>query len=345
MKRIYSIDFFKLLFAYFIALGHFGANVTPNGGVTVQLFFVISGFFLGKKFYEKNKDKRIIEYNQWDYTIDHVKSLYSHYIFSLVIMVLYSLMIHFVKFIRTMDISQLSAIFKEMYSLIPEILLLQNVGFFGGGINYPLWQVCTLVVASYFIYGLLCINEKLSREMIFPAAVLMIQAFLSTGVDSWGTVVFFHTPILRAFSALCIGVLVYYFITTHYYKTITEKKWLFNIASLVAFLTLFIYNDYHNIHLITFVVLFLAMYDINSWINKILNLKIFKDFGKLSYAIYLNHALVINILNLHIYPRVNQLIDGKLTNCCRIIVFLILLTIYSIATLCIVGKIEDLKKN
>ena len=45
MKRIYSIDFIKLLFAYIIALGHFGAQLSPGGYVTVQIFILFLAIF------------------------------------------------------------------------------------------------------------------------------------------------------------------------------------------------------------------------------------------------------------------------------------------------------------
>ncbi len=338
MKRIYSIDFFKLLFAYLIALGHFGANVAPGGGVTVQLFFIISGFFLGKKFYEKRNANLTREYNQCDYTKDHLKSLYPHYIFSLLILALYFLLKQLVDLLRQPSLSQVSVILKDLYSLIPELFLLQNTGFFGGGINYPLWQLCVLVICSYFIYGLLCVNEKLSREIIFPAAILMIQAFLKTGVNLWGTEGFFHVPLLRAFSPLCIGVLTYYLTTTHYYKYIKSKKWLFNIASILSFVTLFVYKSHESVFLITFVVLLLAMYDTDSWINKLLNYKIFKSFGTLSYAVYLNHALIKYVLVEDIFPRISKLFDFQFSDSHRNIIFLVVLTIYSIITMCAVNK-------
>lgn len=336
MKRIYSLDFFKLLFAYLIALGHFGVKVSPGGGVTVQLFFIISGYFLGKKFYDKRKSGQS-DYNQWNYTKDHVKSLYPHYIFSLLVLAVYFLIEPISAFLQNPSIDGISGIFKDLYSLIPEALILQNVGFFGGGINYPLWQVCVLIVSSYFVYGLLCVNEKLSREMIFPAAILMIQALLHTDVNVWGTQIFFHVPLLRAFSPLCIGVLTYYLTTTCYYQQITSKKWLFNIASILCLITLFVYKGYHNIFLITFVVFLLAIVDETSWVNKLLNRKIFKRFGSFSYAIYLNHALIKYVLN-HIFPRISKTFEISLTSTHKAIIFLVVLTVYSIITLWFVNK-------
>ena len=160
MRRIYSIDFFKLLFAYFIALSHFGVATSPSAVSVVQIFYIISGFFLAKKFYSKSFSDGGKTYNQWDYTKQHVASLYPHYIFSLIMILLFfAVRMLFVLFANP-SFANLSNIIKLFYDVIPEALLLQNTGFFGGGINFPLWQLCALIISGYFIYALLCINEK-----------------------------------------------------------------------------------------------------------------------------------------------------------------------------------------
>ena len=339
MKRIYSFDVFKLVFAYLIAFFHYGVEVPPGPNVTVQLFFIISGFFLGKKFYDKHRADPDNKYDQICYTKDHVKSLYPHYIFSLAVLTVYTFIVGVLTFLREPSGYHLVRIAKDIYAIIPELLFLQDAGFFGGGTNYPLWQLCTLLISGYFVYGLLYKNEKLSREFIFPAAILMIQAYLYSSGEIWGTVLFFNIPLMRAFSPLCIGVLAYYFTTTSYYRFLTSKKLLFNLASVFAFLSLFAPEGYHNIFLITFVVLLLAMYEPDSWVNKLLNRKIFKHFGQLSYAIYLNHALVIYAMKDFLFPAVFGSSDVAVTDFAKHGIYLATLTVYSIFTVFAVNKL------
>lgn len=342
MKRIYSFDVFKLVFAYLIAVFHFGTEIPPGPGIAVELFFIISGFFLGKKFYDKYQADPENKYDQICYTKDHVKSLYPHYIFSLIVLTVYTFIAGVITFLRQPSAYQIVMIVKNVYAAIPELFFLQNTGFFGGGTNYPLWQLCTLIISGYFVYGLLYKNEKLSREFIFPAAILMIQAFLASSDDIWGTVVFFHIPLLRAFSPLCIGVLVYYFTTTSYYQFIRSKKLLFNLASVFAFLSLFVPDGYHNIYLITFVFLLLAMYEPESWVNKLLNRKIFKGCGQMSYAVYLNHAVVIDLLKEQIFPLLFGASETASVSLLKHIIFVAVLTVYSVFTVFIVKKLSQL---
>ena len=50
MKRRYSFDVLKFVFSIMIALYHFGVYI-PGVSYAVQFFFMISGYFLGRKIY------------------------------------------------------------------------------------------------------------------------------------------------------------------------------------------------------------------------------------------------------------------------------------------------------
>ena len=334
MKRIYSLDLFKLVFAYIIALGHFGTTVAPGSGVTVQIFFIISGFFLARTFYKKSYPYKENGYNQWNYTLDHVKSLYPHYLFSLVILAICKLPMEALESARPLYTGA-----QKLYELIPELLLIQNIGIFEGGINYPLWQMCTLLISGYFVYGALCVNEKISRHIVFPAAIILIQVLLKQGVDVWGAVGGFHIPLLRAFSPLCIGVLTYYLTTTQYYTLLKNRSILFNSLSVLALVSIFLFKGHQNIYLITFVMVLLALYDETSWLNRIFNRRLFCRFGEFSYAIYLNHALIISLMRWVGFPGLQKVLGVELSKGVQNVVYLAVLTVYSVVTLYIVKKI------
>lgn len=329
-----------MLFAYFIALGHFGVATSPSANPTVQIFYIISGFFLAKKFYSKSFSDGGKSYNQWDYTKQHVGALYPHYIFSLIMILLFYAVRLLFAFFANPSFSHISDVIKLFYDAIPEALLLQNTGFFGGGINYPLWQLCALIIAGYFVYALLCINEKIARMVIFPAAILMIQAFLKTKVDIWGTVGFFHIPLLRAFSPLCIGVLVYYFTTTEYYEKLKSQKLVYNLAAVISLVLIFFADERKNVFLIIFPLVLVSLYDENSWLNKIFNYSIFKKFGDFSYAVYLNHALIKRILELELFPRLKVNFGFEFLHWQKVLLYLVLITAYSILTVFIVNRLK-----
>lgn len=339
MKRIYSLDLLKLVFAFVIAFFHFGTTISPGPTITVQIFFIISGFFLGKKFYSRTFPDPEKGYTQWNYTLDHVKSIYPHYLLSLVVIFLYMLARSVLEFLSSPSFDQLSAIAVDFYNQIPDLLLLQSAYRFHESYNYPLWQLSALVISGYFVYGLLCHNEKLSRTLLFPAAILMVQSLLNTGVDLWANYGPFYVPLLRAFSPLCIGVLAYYFTTTPYYARLKARKVPFNLAVLLSLVSIFLFGDRANIFLITTVILIWGCYDAHSWINALLNRKIFRHCGDLSYAVYLNHALVARFLQARVFPRL------ALPVWQQNLAYFILLTVYSVFTLFLVNKWKGRKAH
>lgn len=343
-QRIYSIDVLKLVFAYIIAFFYFGTTIAPGPTVAVQVFFIISGFFLGKKFYARSFADGGKSYSAWDYTLDHVTSIYPHYLFSLAAFFLYTLARSLVHLAMSPSWDKVSAIALDFYNQIPDLLLLQSAYRFHESLNYPLWQLSALVIAGFFVYGLLCRNERVSRTLLFPAAILMIQSLLYSGVDLWENYGFFYLPLLRAFSPLCIGVLTFYFTTTPYYERLKAKKVLFNLAVILSAVTIFAYADLANIFLITTPILILGCYDGASWVNAVLNRRIFRNFGKFSYAVYLNHALVARFVQARLIPGAQARGIG-LTQWQSGGIFFVLLTVYSVLTLFLVETWKNKRRN
>lgn len=335
MKRIYSIDVLKLVLAYVIAFFHFGTMVSPGPTITVQIFFLFSGFFLAKKFYSRSYGKE--GYDQWHYTLDHVKSIYPHYLLSLAIIFLYMLARSGLHLVLDFSWEALQAILLDFYNQIPDLLLLQSAYHVHDSLNYPMWQLSALLIAGYFVYGLLCWKEKLSRKLLFPAAILMIQSLLYSGVDIEANYGFFFMPLLRAFSPMCIGVLAYYFTTTPYYEALKKRKVAFNLAVLYSLVTIFIYKEHANIFLFTTAMVLWGCWDERSWINLLLNRKLFRHFGNFSIAIYLNHALISRFLQARVFlPMESQ--GAAVPRWQQNLTYFVLLTVYSVITLFVVEK-------
>lgn len=121
-------------------------------------------------------------------------SIYPHYLFSLAAFFLYTLARSLVHLAMSPSWDKVSAIALDFYNQIPDLLLLQSAYRFHESLNYPLWQLSALVIAGFFVYGLLCRNERVSRTLLFPAAILMIQSLLYSGVDLWKTTAFSICP-------------------------------------------------------------------------------------------------------------------------------------------------------
>ena len=336
-KRVYSLDLIKLVLAYVIAFFHCDMTIAPGPTVTVQVFFIISGFFLGRKFYAATYPDPLRSYRAWDYTLDHVKKIYPHYFFSWAVFFLYLLARSALEFLRSPSVELLQSILRSFYNQIPDLFLLQSSHFFHDSINYPLWQLSALLISGYFVYASLCHNERLSREILFPAAILMVQSLLWSGVGLWDNYGFFYLPLLRALSPLCLGVLTYYFSTTELYAAIACHKAYFSVAGLLSLVTLFCYADRANIFLITTPILILNCMEPDSWLNKALNRPCFRGFGELSYAVYLNHSFVARVLCALILPRLSAR-GLRVAIWQKGLMYFVMLTVYSVITLALVSR-------
>ena len=339
MKRSYSLDFFKLLFAYVISFFHFGAPIAPGPTVTVQLFFFISGYFLARKYYSRSHADGGQAYSGWNYTLDHVKSHYPHYLFSYIVFLLYNTARALVYLLQSPSLAQLREILLSFYDQIPNLLFLQSAYTFHDSMNYPLWQLSALIIGGYFVYTLLCTNEKLSRTLIFPASILMLLSLRASGVDfdaNYGPI---YIPLLRAFSGLGYGVLIYVFTTTPHWAALRSRVLAFNLASVLSVLCIFFFAEHGNIHFVTGPLLILGCLEERSWLNRLLNRRLFRHAGKLSLSIYVNHALICRFTHGFLTSRLT------LTHDQQCLLYFALLTGYSVFTLIFVEKLHALYKR
>lgn len=337
MKRMYSLDVLRLVFAYIIALFHVGIHISPGSVVCIEVFFIISGYFLARKFYA-TRDR---EYTQWDYTIDHARSLYPHYIFSVAVFFLYVAARSAVMFLRAPSWGGIYEIFLLLYNQIPDVLFLQSAYHFHTSLNYPLWQISALVISGYFVFGLLRLNEKNARMLIFPACILMARSIINTGIPSDQNFGPIYMNLLFAFYNICIGVLAFYFTTTQMFQRFRCSRILFNLASVAALVCIFFFGEYDIMHLILTPLIIYGCMEETSWINRVLNKPYFKNFGFFSYLIYVNHAIIQRFAYAVLFARLENW-GISLSIYEKGAVYAVLVTVYSLATIPIVKYLKQL---
>ena len=340
MKRLYSLDFLKLIFAYVIAFFHFGHTVAPGPTVTVQIFFFISGFFLAKKYRTRSGGDGGARYSAWDYSLDHAKGLYPQYVFAYGAFLLYNMARAAVVFFRSPSLQPIRETLLSLYDQIPNLLFMQSAYYFHDNMNYPLWQLSALVIGGYFVYALLCHSEKLSLQLLFPAAILMTMSLRESGVALDANFGPFYMPLLRSFAGLSYGVLVHHFTTTPYWDMLKKKTVFFNTAVMLSLVCIFVFAEHGNIHFVTGALLILGCWEESSWLNKLLNRPLFRRCGKLSYSIYVNHALICRFTNGFLFSRLPQLNTWQ-----RDGIYFVLLTGFSILALWLVDAFLARRKR
>lgn len=344
MKRNYSLDLIKLLLAYVIVLFHVDKWVSPGPTVTVQVFFVISGYFLARKYDKRSHGDPEKQYGPWRYTLDHVRSLYPHYLLALVLFLGYALLRSLVQFVASPSGTGLWEMAALVYDQLPDMLFLQSAYQYGANLNRPTWQLSAMIIAGYFIYALLCQDEKLAKTILFPAGIFMVQCLLYTGQDLFSQYGFFFMPLLRAFSPMCVGVLTYYFSTTDYYTKLINKRFLFNGLVLLALPAMILFEDRNNLHLLWSAILVLGCMEQESLINRLLDKPCFAVCGTLSYILYLNHAVFgrfyINIL-VKLMEKVGILLEEPWYTA----VYLVLLTVFCLMLQWFMNRVQQRQRR
>lgn len=290
--RIYSIDVLKFIFAMLVVFSHMDIDY-PGAGVAVDFFFVFSGFFLAKKFYSKSAENPQ-HYNQFKYTADHIKKLYPQYIFSLLVLIGYITVRDIVRLFSSSGANSFGDIIFHIYEIIPDSLMLQDMGgFIGGGINAAAWYVSAMLIVGYFIYWLLCKNQKTATEFILPLVFLAAAAFMKDGRDNFAVYSCFYVPLVRCALYMAEGVILYRISRSDIFDKIKNSRLIFNLIGLFSLAAIFGFQRYKNIHFIIFAFIVLYTTCPESLINKIIKGKCLSRIGDLSYAVYLNHSVVI----------------------------------------------------
>lgn len=259
------LDFYRIIFTLIICLHHFqgtlDTKIISTGYIGVEFFFILSGFFLYKSFKKNNNE------TAFQYTVKRIKRLYPEYILAFILC-----------FILQMAQSGKEKSVDCIFQAISEITLMQNIGIFRGGFNYPLWYLSVLIFAGYIVYELLKKDKETFIKIISPITIVFtfsLLNFLGKGLENWDTVYGIYLPLLRGFSDICIGVLISEFVDTKYFKDIEEKKVIFRIVEFLTYVCLFyiiiFQNKFEMYSILLIPIVILAANNKNSLACKFLN--------------------------------------------------------------------------
>lgn len=282
MNRKYSLDFLKIVGIIYVVFHHAQsteAKIIYNGYMFVEMFFIISGFFLFKSILEKNQ-------NLIEFIISRLKKLYLPYILAL-----FSLVIIFLIVGQNLNYS-------KWWSIIFEIFMLQNVGLPGsGGINYPCWYLSVLLYGSIIIFILI---KKLGIKRFNTISFVIVFLFYMysfiefQSLEQWGYIFkFFYYPFIRGSSAMVLGGIIYQL--SNRIKSIDSISNMLIVSIFFMIIVLMFINIKLDFILLIlfFVIILLLIISKDNIFDKIGNCKVLKMLESYEYYMFINHALVI----------------------------------------------------
>lgn len=318
-QRNNSIDFLKLLFTFIIAVHHFqeaiGICLIQHGDLAVEFFFMVSGFYLMDSFEKNHGEKSAVEYIK-----RRLRKLYPHYLFSLVILLL----------ALGVTADSIQELFAKTVQTIPELFMMQDIGiFYYSGSNYPAWYLSVLILVSYFLYAGLKWNRNFCIQIGYPMLMLLGATMLfsegNNNIVHWNAYGPFYLPVIRGTVDMILGIMIWNVVN----KSIQINKVygiLLELASLfLIVVAMFGIDTQDSLALLGFPILLTLCFSRKNIFRSITDLEIFGRMGKYTYAMYLNHSLIIRIVK----TMLNSRMDNKML---LVLIYLILLFGYSIVT-------------
>ncbi len=292
MKRNYSLDILKLYFAITIAISHapFGTSFPViNSGWIVLMFFILSGFFMVSSF-DSGKYS-----DAWHYSLNRAAKIYPHYLLAFVIQYFYMYL--------QIDPRPRALVLNFLRSM-PELFMLSGTGAFAEPLNYPVWHLCCLVVASHILFALLEWNRKAALNVVCPTVVLLAFTYLGLeDAEIWGMLGnFLYLPMLRAFSGIALGMFLHDPIRSLLHKlersTVAAMPGLISVLTVLLFVILWANRQTQELVIPYAGILVCLLYS-KSIFAKIFRHPALSGLNTLSLSIFVHHALIVRLFENH----------------------------------------------
>lgn len=288
-----SIEFLRFVIIIGVVVHHY-CGLAPHGYLGVDFFFVLSGVFLMRDFMRRENiamsaEKKAVEYTKLRYC-----KILPYYLFAAGL----SLVID----IAMRNNVTIGSLIKNN---IWELLMLEGFGITDNILVGPGWYCSSLLIAGFVVYFLLSKSKGLYINLIAPFAVMITFVYMYQqfgNLNRWLQVdTIISTGTIRGFAELGLGCICADIVSR--IKPLIQDRFaiissIIEISSII-FLLCIIYRDNmagYDFICVFFMVIVIGSFLVgNSILSKILNNKFSVYLGKISIAIYLNHAILAKI--------------------------------------------------
>ena len=286
-NKTVSIEALRFVFMVVIAVWHFSRiNPFTHGYIAVDFYFLLSGYLLYGS-YVRHK------YDALKYTVEKLKRFYPEYIFVFVIAFLMKLNL----LLRDSDAVTI------FLNAIPEGLMINSVGVFGGGVNPASWYVSVLMVGGGIIYAILYCSKKVALGVVFPLLVLLAYTSIlgiNGSLEQFSSDWFITQSLLRGMAGMALGAVLAAF-KERFSESLEKKRIILDVACLLAVvimcIVLFSSMHYDRFALLAFSVLIISCFVPSTLINRIFKSAIWVKLGGITFEMLLVHCPIIWVVN------------------------------------------------
>lgn len=326
--RNYAFDGLKILFIFIVTIHHTNLldDFLFHGYMSVDFFFITSGYMLQRTISSKSY------ITTTGYVFQRLKKIYPHYLLSFFILFILSMLFNF---------GELDC--KFFFQGFFEMLMVQDLGFTNGGLNYPCWYISVLFYSSIVIFFIYNHIKKSLYNILGTLLVISIYSYIlitNNGVmEIWNTVFIFYMPLWRGISGIILGMLIF---QIHKKIPFKEYKKIFQVLEIICLLVILIFmcipRNVDVFIIIAIIVLNISVGNYDSILSRFSNNTLVSKAIHYEYAIFLNHALIITVLK-KIFSLFNLL------DVIELIIIIISVIIYSIFTTKLIDRVTIYFKN
>lgn len=298
--------FWIILFHYTTRYGElFNVSVPwefENGGVVgVALFFVISGFFLGKTLLNEKK----IGLNQaFKFSINKYWRLYIPYVISVIII-----------YVITDLLFPLQGRECDVKSFVINLFLIYHP--FVSFVDGSHWFIADLIKIQIFLSLLYVFRKSETRTVLIwvSSAVLLVFVVVNYSLDSDWFTLFYRFIGVKSFLSVLLGVNLYFvFAERNFYNGILSTL-------IIIYLSLSIHLVFIPLYLFLFYC-FISKNRINFWLEKyrIFNNNVLLFLGSVSFQWYLVHQNIGFVILNHLGHPIGLIVALGMTFICAVCV-------------------------
>lgn len=335
------IDLIKFVAAIVIVLHHYYLNtgitqlqMFANGGIIVELFFMISGYLGG---ISKERIKKITYHRYMHNVIRKIVPMTIITAFTYCFFALWY-------YLKTGEWYRDAAI--NFWNIISSLGLIFRGGAIGNisiGVNNPIWYLCVLLICHTFLFMIVKMSYHYPIPVIYGYIIMIFIGFAVITYEY--NLPFFNMAVARGYYSFFIGCVIAMLL-----DNVKDKKQLYVVAcctAIVYLLPRFLKWSfmYENWNLSMPVILFTAIVIVGTIPLSKKYYNISRYLGRISFEIYIWQASFLLIQGLlHVYGIISYNVSSCVGFLTALMIFSMLMSIMfeekiNVAIMCIIEKI------
>lgn len=305
-QKNYSIELLRFLFMVLICLHHHNMNRLTAGHLSVEFYFVLSGWFI---YLSARKSQSATPAQYW---WQRVKRFLPEIL----------IMLPFAVWAFCSDCT-----WKEIAIYATRDITMTG-GIFGVCLNYPMWYVSILLWCGTLLYALIRYLPRTTLYLLVPLIAIPFYGY----VYSQETFALFDNgmALIRGFASMGLGALLCHVFRGKHLPYGTSLACI-SLLLMLAIATCWKVNE---VYVIPCIPLFLVTaFDEQSWFHKVTSQKIWSRLGSITFEMLVVHAPIV-----HVFHVLTEDVHGYSALRCLVLLAIIIIAAFWLR--CINDKIK-----